>query len=120
MTWFAIAGGGAIGAVGRAWLSSRVGAWTPGNLPWGTLAVNLLGCLLIGYVWPRLQIEGVAPQLRAGLIVGVLGAFTTFSTFGLDAVQMLRAGATAAGITYITASNIGGLVLVWVGLRLSG
>jgi len=87
----AIAIGGSVGASLR-WLTvSWIGKITPNIFPWGTLTVNVLGSFCIGflciYLFERIQ---VSTELRLALMVGLLGSFTTFSTFALDAVRMIE------------------------------
>lgn len=92
--WLAIACGGAVGAVGRFWCSNLVYQWLGRDFPWGTLVVNLGGSLLmgLGYVW-LIERSVLGPEWRMALLVGVLGAFTTFSTFSIETVHLLAAGA---------------------------
>ena len=89
----AIAAGGAAGAVLRFWMSSGVYALLGRGFPWGTLAVNVLGSLVMGflYVW-LLDRLSVGPAARAFLLIGLLGAFTTFSTFSIETMNLLEAG----------------------------
>lgn len=93
MTWnvLAIAGGGAIGAVLRYGVALSFGG--RGGFPWATLAVNVSGSLLFGFlaVWLSERLP-LAVELRAFLLVGVLGAFTTFSTFSWETLALLHAG----------------------------
>ncbi len=102
-----IAAGGALGAVGRYAVMVGTGHWTLGPFPYGTLLVNLVGCFLLGAV-----IEGMAlvwspsAELRAFMVVGVLGAFTTFSAFSMDAYYLYERGAYAAAGIYVTASIV--------------
>lgn len=115
--------GGAAGCAAR----YGVGLWlNPGpvsgtapyqGFPVGTLAVNLIGCLAIGLTAGWLQAGGSphAAAWRALLIAGVLGGFTTFSSFGMETVNMLRNGQLPMAAAYVLASNIGGVVLAWAG-----
>ena len=103
--WLAVGAGGAIGAMARHGASRlALKAFGPG-FPWGTFAVNVVGSFLMGalIVWLATR-EPVSAQLRAFLSVGVLGAFTTFSTFSLDAVTLIREKAFVAAGLYITGS----------------
>lgn len=90
ITTLAVAIGGAAGALGR-WLIARtLQPWTFGAMPLGTAAANLIGCFAIGlcYVWLVERTD--QPALRMGLMTGLLGAMTTFSTFALETVNLLE------------------------------
>ncbi len=95
----AIAGGGAVGAVLRYWLSSGVYTLTGRGFPYGTLVVNVLGSLVMGflYIW-LLERMPVGVAVRAFLLVGLLGAFTTFSTFSLETLNLMEAGQIARAV----------------------
>ena len=110
-----VAAGGALGAVTRygvgVWLARRDVA-----LPWATLLVNVLGCLALGalMVWVSGR-DDLAPRVRAFVGIGLLGSLTTFSTFGLETVELMRQGETSAALTHV-ALNLGlGLGAVLVG-----
>jgi fluoride exporter len=119
--WLLIAGGGALGSVFRYALHTSVQRAWGGNFPLGTLTVNLIGCLLIGVL--AALIAGPI-QLREeygiGLGVGLLGGFTTFSTFGLESFLLMNAGQFALAILNILLSCGIGLLAVWLGFRLGG
>ena len=96
---FAIAGGGAVGAVLRYWVSSGVYALTGRGFPYGTLVVNVLGSLVMGflYIWLLERIPG-GVAMRAFLLIGLLGAFTTFSTFSVETLNLMEAGQIARAL----------------------
>jgi CrcB protein len=89
----AIAVGGAVGAVGRFYLSTGVYSLIGRDFPYGTLAVNVLGSVAMGLLYAlALERFPLTPELRAGLLVGLLGAFTTFSTFSIETLQLMEDG----------------------------
>lgn len=89
----AIAGGGALGALLRYWASNGVYAVLGRGFPYGTLAVNIIGSLLMGLLFVLLIDRFAAgPHWRAFLMIGLLGAFTTFSTFSIETVQLVESG----------------------------
>ncbi|MEM7252812.1 MAG: fluoride efflux transporter CrcB [Pseudomonadota bacterium] len=89
----AIAIGGALGAVSRYAIASAIYAWLGRGFPTGTLVVNVLGSLLMGFLWVAMAERLDANSaLRAGLTVGLLGAFTTFSTFSLETLALMQNG----------------------------
>jgi CrcB protein len=114
-----VAVGGALGAVARYGLSGWVQSVAGGTFPWGTLVVNVLGCFLLGFAFRVLQLSAVSPALRGAVTVGFLGAFTTFSTFGLETVGLLQDGRWARAVAYAGGSVAVGLVAVLAGLWLA-
>lgn len=112
----AIAAGGALGALGRFGVARLVPHGDPADLPVATLAVNLVGCLLIGVLmWLVLEVWGERRYARPFLGVGVLGGFTTFSAFAVEVRDMLAAQAWAVAAAYVVASIVLGLLAVRVG-----
>jgi len=118
--YLAIALGGAFGAMTRYWLSGQVEKLNHGSFPLGTFSVNFIGSLLMG-VFAVLLIEKLVltPHWRPIIIVGFLGAMTTFSTFSIEALQLLQQGEFATAIFYITFSVIACLLAVWIGMQLT-
>jgi len=114
------AAGGALGALAR-WAVVLALPRSPGQWPWATLAVNLVGCLLIGVLLAVLSARRPDDErLRTFLGAGVLGGFTTFSAFAVEAADLLRAGLPVLAGTYVTVSALGGLLAVALGIRLGG
>jgi CrcB protein len=119
-TAIAVGLGGAVGALLRYGLVSLVHARTTSPFPWGTLAVNLLGAFLLGVVYAALDRGHLPQELQAHLAVGLLGSFTTFSTFSLDALRLLESGAWLRAGAYLLGSVGLGLAFVYLGIRLVG
>ncbi len=111
-----VAIGGAIGSVGRYLVVVQLTRWLGIGFPWGTLAVNVIGGLVIGLLAELMALKwSVSPDIRLFLITGVLGGFTTFSAFSLEVVALAGRGAMAAASAYVFAS-----VLLSVGAVVSG
>jgi CrcB protein len=116
--YLAAALGGVLGALAR-WGVSRALSSPAGGWPWATLLVNVTGCALIGVLLAVLLARAPAhPWLRPFLATGVLGGYTTFSTFAVDAVALVDDGAVGTAVGYVAASVLGGLLAVVAGLRL--
>lgn len=95
-----IALGGALGSVMRYLAQEGVHRLFGQAFPWGTLSVNVLGSLAIGYAWVRFAEQGPDdPLLRGFLVIGLMGGFTTFSTFSLETMQLIEAGALGRATT---------------------
>lgn len=120
MIWLYIAVGGGLGAVARYGLGGWVQARAGFEFPWGTLAVNLLGALLIGFAVRYLEAIRLGPELRALVTVGLLGAFTTFSTFSYETVTLLEDGAWLRATLYSLGSLTLGVLAVLVGMGTAG
>lgn len=116
MLLFLIALGGGAGAVARYLLSVWIHGATGPGFPWGTLAVNLLGCTLLGFAMRTMDALLATEAARALIAVGFLGAFTTFSTFSLEAVVLIQRGDWERALAYVAASVAFGLLGVWIGL----
>lgn len=113
--WIGI--GGFVGAVARYQLDSLVTRYSRSAFPWGTLVVNLSGCFLLGVLFTlssgRLDANS---SLRPALTVGFVGAYTTFSTFSLQAVRLTEDGEIALAVAYVAASVVVGLLAAWAGM----
>lgn len=112
-----IGSGGFVGAVARYGLSGWVHRQMPlTEFPYGTLLVNLLGCFLIGLVFGLVETRQLfGPELRAFLLIGILGAFTTFSTFGYETFALIREAAFLRAFANVGLNVFLGLALVWLG-----
>jgi CrcB protein len=113
----AIGFGGALGALLRYWMSTGVYALLGRDFPYGTLAVNVLGSFLLG-LCSVLLIDRLAigPAWRAGVLIGGLGAFTTFSTFSLETLLLIEQGALLRALLNAVASVVLCLAFVWLGV----
>jgi fluoride exporter len=114
-----IALGGAAGTLARYGTALTAARWSARlAFPLGTLAVNLIGCFLAGLL-AGMFVERVAVRedVRLALLVGFLGGFTTFSAFGLETFALGRDGRAGAALVNVLASNLLGILLVWVGYR---
>lgn len=115
--WFAIAMGGALGAMSRFAMSHHVYQIFGREFAWGTLSVNLIGSFIMGLVAIILVDKvGVSTEWRAFIMVGFLGAFTTFSTFSYETMQYIEIGEMNKAILNIAVSVITCLVAVWLGM----
>ena len=115
-----VAVGGSIGAVGRWAVSGLVHRVAGAGFPWGTLAVNVVGSLLMGFILGlALESEVVPPALRLTLTAGFLGAFTTFSTFSYETMRLFEDGAVRLGVANVLVSVVLGLAAAWGGVWLS-
>lgn len=109
--------GGAVGALLRYGLSKLVQPEDV-DFPFGTLTVNVVGCLAMGFV-AALVAGPEREAYRMVVLVGLLGAFTTFSTYGIEALTLLENGKFARLLGYVAASNVAGIGGVWVGSKLA-
>lgn len=110
---------GVAGTLARYTLQGVVQYRTGPLFPYGTLAVNLLGCLLLGAVGQySLNHLAIPADWRVGITIGFFGAFTTFSSFGWETVRLVEDGEWLRATTYVLASVLGGLLLVRLGMRL--
>ena len=111
---------GAFGAAGRYGVGLATQKLWGQGFPFGTLCVNLLGCLLLGFLMHiAVEREATSTDLRAALGIGFLGAFTTFSTFGLETFAFLEKRQLAMAGLNVVINVILGLLLVWAGVALA-
>ena len=107
MHWFSVALGGAIGALCRYWVSSSLMPVTQYKFPCVTVSVNVAGSLLVGILYVLIVEKGGLPeQARNLLMVGFLGAFTTFSTFSLDALSLWQNGDQFLALAYVVSTVV--------------
>ena len=109
--------GGFVGSVLRYWMSGYIQQWARNMVfPFGTLAVNFLGCLLIGFLSQLAEDYGIfTGEARLLVFIGFLGGFTTFSTFGNETMNLLRDGQALLAFGNITGHFVLGLGAVWLG-----
>jgi CrcB protein len=114
--WIAL--GSALGGVGRYWCSGVIARHIGETFPWGTLVVNVLGSLLIGLVATLSEPDGrllMSPTLRQFFMLGLFGGFTTFSSFSLQVLNLVRDGQWVMASLYVLASVALCLIGVWLG-----
>ena len=115
--YVAIAVGGSLGAVSRYWMSTSTYQWLGFGFPYGTLAVNLLGSIVMGFLAELLGDRiHVSEEIRLGLLAGFLGSFTTFSTFSIDVLQLGIDQSVFKAILYIMLSVLLCILGAWAGL----
>jgi|SRR5574344_1689308 CrcB protein len=111
-----VAFGGALGSVGRFLLSKVIQSSTSSVFPWGTMVVNILGCLIIGMLYAAFErFNVINPHLRLLLTMGFCGGFTTFSTFMNESLGLFRDGNPLFGATYVGGSFFTGFLAVYLG-----
>ena len=117
MNLLGIALAGAAGALARYGLSGLTHRWWGAGFPWGTLTVNLIGCLLLGLLAELTRHTGwLSPEARTAIGIGFLGSFTTFSTFSLETVLLFERGASLAAIAYVLMSVACSIAALFLGL----
>lgn len=112
----AIGLGGALGALSRHFMNTGIAAFLKAPFPWGTLCVNVLGCFVMGvFVAVFAAFGNPSQEVRAFLTVGLLGGFTTFSAFSLDAMTLWTAGDIKGALLYVTASVVLSIAAIFLG-----
>jgi CrcB protein len=109
-----VAAGGALGATARWLVTVAVQRWAPG-LPLGTWLVNAGGCLAAGALLATLEARGGSEATRLFVAVGILGGFTTFSSFAVDGLVLAREGRHVVALGYVASSVLVGLAAAWLG-----
>jgi CrcB protein len=123
MIYLWIAGGSALGGMARFWFGSLIDSHFEGDFPWGTVVVNITGSFLIGFLATINGAEGRAllnTSARAFAIVGICGGYTTFSSFSLQTLNLVRQGEIFAAGLNIALSVVCCLLAVWIGHLLAG
>ena len=115
-----VGAGGMAGAMLRYWLGGLIGNATSGKFPYGTLAVNVIGCFIIGF-FLTLGYERFSwsPELRLFVAVGILGGLTTFSTFSYETITLFREGVYLQGFINATASLVGCLAATFLAIAVA-
>lgn len=117
MNIFLVGIGGALGSISRYLLSMWIQSFSRSiDFPYGTLTVNLIGCFLIGFLAELAEAHSAfTPESRAFMFVGILGGFTTFSSFGNDTINLFRDGEMFNALANVGTNVVFGLALVWLG-----
>lgn len=111
--------GGAAGTLARYGVYEVTHRYFNSMTIWATLAVNLVGAFLIGLLWGYAESNNLSPNIRIFIFIGLLGGFTTFSTYALDVFQLIKGGGLKMAVLYILSSNILGFLFVFIGLLLT-
>lgn len=112
---FAIAAGGAVGALARHFTAHWINGLMVGNFPWGIMVCNVIGAFLMGVLVEMSALHwSLSMETRAFLAVGVLGSFTTFSTFALDTILLLQRGQALFAVGYVAVS-VGAAIFALLG-----
>ncbi len=120
LNYLYVALGGALGATGRYIVSMWVNNKYQSVFPYGTFIVNVAGCFVLGVFYTlTLDKSVLSPQIRTAVNVGFIGAFTTFSTFSLETLNIIRENNIKIALTNIVFSVIVGLLAVWLGMTFS-
>jgi CrcB protein len=120
-TYIWVAVGGALGSVARYWMTNAVAALTGPRFPWGTILINVIGSFIIGLVAHMTTPVGRVPisfDLRAFILVGICGGYTTFSAFSLQTLELARTGHWLDAGGNILLSVVACLIAVWAGYAL--
>ena len=119
--WVAVAVGGALGSLGRFWLTGVMAALTGPSFPWGTMLINVLGSFVIGLVAGITLTQAriaVHPDIRIFLMTGICGGFTTFSSFSLQTLELMQAGEVVPAAGYVAGSVLSCVVTTFGGWML--
>jgi CrcB protein len=117
MTWLLIGLGGFAGAISRYAVDTAVTARVGGAFPWGTFLVNVSGSFLLGVLYAVIAERSLLPEeMRGPLLIGFIGAYTTFSTYMLETWRLVEAGSIGTALAYVLGSVGVGLIAVVLGL----
>jgi len=108
---------GAVGTLLRAGCTTVAAKILGPAFPWGTLAANVVGSFAFGAVYALTRSRAITPEQETVLLVGLLGGFTSYSSFAFQSVSLLESGRGVAALAYMAATNVLGLVAVWAGIR---
>ena len=111
--------GGALGSLSRYLVSGWVHGLVSGTFPWGTLLVNTSGSFVIGLLWGMFEMRDMAPHIRTFAFIGFLGGYTTFSSYALETMNLVRDGDVGMAAMNIVMNNLLALVFVFAGYFLS-
>ena len=118
-TTLSIATGGAVGALLRFWVSNGVYTVLGRGFPYGTLMVNVLGSLVMGFLYVLfLERMSAGPELRGAILIGLLGAFTTFSTFSIETLNLIEQADYLKAALNMGISVLACMIAVWLGVTL--
>jgi CrcB protein len=121
LKYFLIAVGGALGSMARFWIGSTIANRIGTKFPYGTFVINITACVLIGFSLTFLSRRtGLNPGWRFLVPIGLIGAFSTFSTYEWETLSTIRNGAFFLAAVYAVGSLIFGLAAVWGGAMLAG
>ena len=112
-------GGGAMGSLSRYLVAGITHKYISGTFPWGTLMVNASGAFIIGICWGLFELKDISPNTRMFVFIGFLGGYTTFSTFALESMNLVRDGDIKMAVINMVANNLLAIVLVFAGYFLS-
>lgn len=111
---------GGLGTVSRYLLQGAVQEMGPAAFPFGTLVVNAVGCFVFGFVWSLAEeYYAIGQEVRIIVLIGFLGAFTTFSTFAFESLQQLRDSELLLAFVNVAVQCVIGIALVFVGILLA-
>ncbi|MED3729491.1 fluoride efflux transporter CrcB [Priestia filamentosa] len=118
MSYLLVGVGGIIGSLLRYYVGLFTHSWWPYNFPLGTLLINLLGCFILEWFTYRIiKIELFHPYILSGVSTGLIGSFTTFSSFSVETVTLINHHLWELALLYVLLSLFGGLFMTWMGHR---